>query len=417
MGGRCRRFRPLSTTATALAALVFVVPVGAASSSGSVARLSKPPKPVIVAVIDYGIDVTHPAFAGHLWTNRGEIAGNGVDDDRDGIVDDVHGANMVARSGNPADTNGHGSLVAGLISSNPFPASGDRGGVAPKAKLMILKVDQPDGTIDIAAATRAVAYAVAHGAKIINISWGGRFGSAPFEQALARASAAGVLLVAAAGNSGSDLTNFYPADYPLPTMISVASTCRDPSSLADFSDYDKLNVDIAAPGCSVTGPGMQDGTFWTSDGTSFSAPEVAGAAALLWARHPHLTAVALRRALLGGVSTSAALDGTLWSGGSLSLSGAEQALRKPDRTAPTAFRLLSPARPNVESDGTSATGFSWTQATDPHLAGYELLLDGTPYTGFPSSATSASVVLPAGAHKVGLVAFDRSGNETASAHG
>jgi subtilisin family serine protease len=416
MGARYPRSRALPATAAIVAAVVGVVPSTAAATFGSKGRTSIREKPVVVAVIDSGADLTHPAFAGHLWTNKGEIAGNGVDDDHDGIVDDVHGASMVGGDGNPVDSEGHGSLVAGLISSNPARASGYPGGMAPRAKLMILKVDRPDGTTDIVAAARAVTYAVAHGAKIINISWGGRFDSAPLERALARASAAGVLLVAAAGNDGGDLTNFYPADYALPTMISVASTCRDLSSLADFSNYDKLTVDIAAPGCSIVGPGKQDGTFWTSEGTSFSAPEVAGAAARLWTEHPRLTAVALRRALLAGASTSPALDGRVWSGGSLSLGGAEAALRSPDGTPPAAFRVLSPADGSIQSDGTTATTLTWSRAVDPHLAGYELMLDGAPYTGFASAATSASVVLPAGGHKLGLVAFDRFGNVRASAN-
>jgi subtilisin family serine protease/subtilisin-like proprotein convertase family protein len=239
----------------------------------------------IVAVIDSGVGYNHPDLKANMWHNPGEIPGNGLDDDHDGYVDDAVGYNFVANTGNPADDNGHGTHVAGTIG-----AVGDNGigvaGVDWHVRIMALKFLDASGSGYTSDAVRALNFAVAHGAKVVNASFGGAGYDPALATAIASARAKGAIVVAAAGNDGTDddANPVYPANYAGDNVVSVAATDRD-GRLASFSNYGAKTVDIAAPGVGIYST-LPNGKYGTYSGTSMATPHVAGALALVWDAHP-----------------------------------------------------------------------------------------------------------------------------------
>jgi subtilisin family serine protease len=254
---------------------------------------------VTVAVVDSGIDLSHPDLAANLWTNPGEIPGNGIDDDGNGYVDDVHGYDFVDRDGTPQDANGHGTHVAGIIG-----ARGDNGiggtGVAWQAKLMAVRVLDADARGTTSGVAQGIRYAVANGARIINLSLAGPSSTSDLEDAIVFARDHGVLVVAAAGNDGADLRQSptYPATYREENVLGVAATAPS-GALAPVSDYG-TGADLAAPGVDILSTALGGGYEWRT-GTSMAAPHVAGALVLLAAARPDLDWRGLRDALLAGV--------------------------------------------------------------------------------------------------------------------
>lgn len=252
---------------------------------------------VIVAVIDTGVDYNHPDLRGNLWTNEAERDGlPGVDDDDNGYVDDIRGYNFVSSNNDPIDDHGHGTHCAGLIA-----AVGDNGtdiaGVCWVARIMPVKILTAAGDGSAADAVPAIYYAVANGADIISGSWGGADVSSALRDAVAYAYDQGVIIVAAAGNAGSD-TPFYPAAYP--EVISVAATESNDRRwyLSDYGDW----VDIAAPGreivsllATLPGKAARVGDKSVMSGTSMAAPHVSGTCALLLAANPLLRCDELQR--------------------------------------------------------------------------------------------------------------------------
>src|SRR4051794_18114238 len=192
---------------------------------------------VTVAVIDTGAQLDHPDLAPNLWTNTAEIAGNGIDDDHNGFVDDVHGYDFVGKDGDPTDANGHGTNVAGIIG-----ARGNNGigvaGVAWRARLMIVRALDANGSGTVYDVARGIRYAVANGARIVNLSMAGPDDDPALESAIAEARGAGVLIVASAGNTGADLDTkaAFPASSPSDNVIAVAST-DESGALAPGSSY------------------------------------------------------------------------------------------------------------------------------------------------------------------------------------
>lgn len=246
-----------------------------------------PGEGVVVAVIDTGVDYTHPDLKANIWTNWQESGGTeGVDDDGNGYVDDIYGWNFVSENNNVKDDHGHGTHVAGVI------AMADNGiggvGIAYGAKVMAIKAGQASGTFSSSAIARAVLYAKANGADIINMSFGGYSQSTIVENAL-KSAYTDCLLVAAAGNDGiwtlptPQGANMYPAAYSY--VLGVMATDDSGTSLAGFSNFDLIvaaggEYEIAAPGVSIysTLPG---GRYARWSGTSMACPVVAGAAAVM----------------------------------------------------------------------------------------------------------------------------------------
>ncbi|RME61402.1 MAG: hypothetical protein D6780_01795, partial [Candidatus Dadabacteria bacterium] len=273
---------------------------------------------VIVAIIDTGVDYNHPDLAKNMWHNPNEIPNNGVDDDGNGIIDDVYGANFFAGTGDPLDDNSHGSHVAGVIAG---VSNNNRGivGINWSGKIMALKFLNSFGAGSVAGAVSAIDYAIAKGAKVLNCSWGGPFPSKALQAAITRAEKAGVLIVAAAGNSGndSDKNPLYPAAFKNSNIISVAATDED-DNLASFSNYGTQSVDIAAPGVNILST-IYRGYYYYFSGTSMATPHVAGAAALVWSKYPNESYSQIKKRILNTADKLPTLKGLISSEGRLNL--------------------------------------------------------------------------------------------------
>lgn len=208
-------------------------------------------KLVVVAVLDSGVDYNHPDLAANIWTNPGEIPGNGNDDDGNGFIDDVNGWDFVDNDSNPVDNESHGTHVAGTIA-----AVGNNGigitGVTWTAEIMVLRFLDGFGAGFVSDEVAAIDYAIAKGAQIINASFGSSSFSSAEREAITRAETAGILFVAAAGNDGenNDSTPQYPSNYALDNIIAVAASDQN-DNLASFSDFGPTTVDVAAPGTSI----------------------------------------------------------------------------------------------------------------------------------------------------------------------
>ncbi|MFH2052555.1 MAG: S8 family peptidase [bacterium] len=211
----------------------------------------------MIAILDSGIDLTHPDLAANLYVNAGEIPDNGVDDDGNGFIDDVHGWDFANEDNDPQDDNGHGTFVAGIAGAVANNGVGIAG-VAWRVSLLPLKFLDDQGGGTTANAIRALDYAITMGVGITNNSWGG----GPYSQALCDAITvahqAGVAFVASAGGSSRDLdvTPVYPVCYDVPNVVPVAATDEN-DLLSSLSDYGDETVDLAAPGVSIltTQPG------------------------------------------------------------------------------------------------------------------------------------------------------------------
>ncbi len=239
---------------------------------------------VVVAVIDTGLDVSHPSLKNSLWVNEVEKNGRpGVDDDRNGFVDDVNGWDFVTRSGKIVDRHGHGTHIAGIIAAAPSRED-DFSGVCPGVKIMSLRYYDPNASGDdnLDYTIRGIDYAVKMGVDIINYSGGGNSFSAKEHKALKEAEKKGILVVAAAGNEAnfSDQKPYYPASYSdLKNIVSVAAINEQGLKLPR-SNFGIKNVHIAAPGQSILST-LPGGSFGFHTGTSQATAFVSGIAAQL----------------------------------------------------------------------------------------------------------------------------------------
>ncbi|MFN8369231.1 MAG: S8 family serine peptidase [Bacteriovoracaceae bacterium] len=255
---------------------------------------------IIVAVIDTGISANHSDLKNQVYVNSKEIPDNGIDDDKNGFVDDVSGWNFVNNDHKPIDLNGHGTHVSGTIGAEGNNSIGVTG-INWDIKIMPVQFLDGEGSGNSSDAISAIFYAADNGAKIINASWGGGSFSKSLLDAINYAGKKEVLFVAAAGNdsSNSDAKPSYPASYDSSAIISVAST-DDVGKLSSFSNFGLTQVDLAAPGGKILSTYLND-SYKRLSGTSMATPMVVGLAALMLSYRPDLTLIQLKNGLLNSV--------------------------------------------------------------------------------------------------------------------
>ncbi len=287
---------------------------------------------VIVAVVDTGVDYNHEDLKDVMWSNPGEIAGNGIDDDNNGYIDDIHGINTLVRDEDGKatleimDGHSHGTHVSGTIGAKQNNGIGVAG-VASNVKIMGIRTvpnagDETD--VDVA---EAFLYAARNGARIINCSFGkshNEGGMLVKETIDHIGKEYGVLVVAAAGNSTQNIDKrlTYPASFDSSNLLVVASTTKS-GRLSYFSNYGKVNVDLAAPGSSIysTTPGNR---YSSMSGTSMASPNTAGVAAEVLSHNPEMSAKELKDILMENVSPVSKYTRKMASGGLINLNQALQ---------------------------------------------------------------------------------------------
>ncbi|WP_051633461.1 S8 family serine peptidase [Bacillus sp. UNC41MFS5] len=303
---------------------IFGIPGKAGIDIGAEAAwaVTKGSTSVVIAVIDTGVDINHPDLKAQIWKNPGEVAGDGIDNDKNGYVDDVNGwdfYNIDNTVFDAADGDEHGTHVSGTIAgtANTLGVIG----VAPNVKIMPLKFLGPDGgyTSD---AILAVNYAKAKGVKVTNNSWGGGGFSQALYDAIQNSNS---LFIAAAGNDGTDndASPHYPSNYNLPNVLSVAAI-DNTGNLAWFSNFGATTVDIAAPGQDIlstvpaTTPGNYTNAYDYFSGTSMATPHVTGTAALFLSRNPAAAPLTMKDAILKNSTALSSLKGAVLTGSMLS---------------------------------------------------------------------------------------------------
>jgi len=283
-------------------------------------------KDIVVAVIDTGLNYTHPDLAANAWINPNEIAGNNIDDDGNGYIDDVHGINAITGSGDPMDDQGHGSHCSGSIGGVGNNGTGVAG-VNWNVSIIGMKFLDSDGSGTTADAITCIDYAIWLRNNGINLTvLSNSYGGGGYEQimydAIDAADNAGLLFVAAAGNDSSNNENtaHYPSSYNVANVLAVAATDHN-DSLAYYSNYGVTSVDLGAPGSSILSTTL--GSSYASwDGTSMATPHVAGAAALVLSVNENLSAVEIKDLLMSTGDPIPALNGKTVSGNRLNVKNA-----------------------------------------------------------------------------------------------
>ncbi len=360
----------------------------------------------VVAIIDSGTLTTHPDLAANIWVNPGEIAGNGIDDDANGYIDDTKGWDFFSIDNNP-DDGGHGTHTAGTVG-----AVGNNGvgvaGVAWSCKLMALRFIGPTGgfTSD---AILAVQYATRKSVKVSNNSWGGGAFSQALYDAIGASRSVGHVFVASAGNNGAngDISPSYPAAYNLDNIISVAATDNN-DARASFSNYGATSCDIGAPGVNIYS--TYGTTYGFLNGTSMAGPHVAGAAALVYIQNPAWTYTQVKAKILATARPIAGLAGLCVTGGVLDVNACLGGAAP--NTAPS-VTITSPAAASSTftqgvavtfagsasdlQDGALTAGMTWTSSLQGQI-------------GVGGSFTTSTLVL--GTHVITARATDSGGLTT-----
>jgi thermitase len=250
---------------------------------------------VVVAVTDTGVDYTHPDIKDNMWVNKKETPGNGIDDDNNGLVDDVYGYDFNGNDGDPKDETGsqnpgHGTHCAGILGAVGDNSRGISG-MSQKVSIMASRFLGADGSGDLMGAVKSIDYATANGAHIISASWGAGVSAndaQPITEAISRANDKGVIFVAAASNDGKNNDGYevYPANTPLPNVITVAASGNGDTK-PSWSNYGQAKVTLSAPGENIFSTLPAD-KYGNLSGTSMATPLVSGLVALMLSHNPNL---------------------------------------------------------------------------------------------------------------------------------
>lgn len=272
--------------------------VGADIDAVNAWKITKGSRSVKIAVIDTGIDYNHPDLKSNIWTNTAELNGKpGVDDDKNGYIDDIHGYDFANNDGDPMDDNSHGTHCAGTIGAVHDNGVGVAGVMA-EVSLVPVKFLTGSGSGTLEAAVKSIDYATVVGVDLMSNSWGGGGYTQTLKDAIQRASDAGIIFTAAAGNdsANNDTSPHYPSNYDVPNVVSVAATTAQ-DTLASFSCYGKRTVHIAAPGHRILSTVPNNG-YAVYSGTSMATPHVSGALGLLLAQEGRMSHEDMRERLM-----------------------------------------------------------------------------------------------------------------------
>jgi len=326
----------------------------------------------LIAVIDTGIDYNHPDLKANMWTNPGEIPGDGIDNDGNGVIDDVHGYYPGGNSGDPMDGHSHGSHCAGTIA-----AVGNNGegvtGVMQNARLMAVKIFSDSGRTTAADIVKGLNYANQMGADITSNSWGGGGRSEAIYEAFKAHDAVHVI---AAGNSNydNDKRDNFPSNYDLDNIVAVAATDHKDQK-ASFSQWGATSVDVAAPGVNIysTVP-VSKGSYGNKSGTSMATPHVSGGAGLIMSAYPEASNAEIKARLIHGSDKVASLNDVSVSDGRVNFAASVEN----DQIAPGAPNDFGAAE--VSTRGAT---LSWTSVGDDKWAngaaqGVELFVSDKP---------------------------------------
>ena len=322
---------------------------------------------VVIGSIDTGVDETHPDLDANGWVNAGEIAGNGIDDDSNGYVDDTIGWDFISNDNDPQDGHSHGTHTMGTAAGEGNNGIGVAG-VTWSARIMVLKGCSDGGSCPSSATIPAIDYATDNGAALSSNSWGGGGFSQSMMDAITRAHNAGVLFSAAAGNNGrnTDLSPFYPANYDVPNVISVASMDRF-GNKSGFSNFGATSVDLGAPGSSIYST-TPNGNYGNKSGTSMACPHVSGALAYIMGANPNLTHLDYKQILMDSAEPSDAMAGRSVTGGTLNIRSAlditPPLIIPPENEAPTAD-----AGGTYKGRAFRAITFDGSASSDPNAPG------------------------------------------------
>jgi subtilisin family serine protease len=309
----------------------------------------------LIAVIDTGIDYTHPDLAANIWTNPGEIAGDGIDNDNNGVIDDIHGYYPGGNSGDPMDGHSHGSHCSGTIAGVGNNGIGVTG-VNQNARLMGVKIFSDAGRTTAADIVKGINYATQMGADITSNSWGGGAASEAIKGAF---EASPALHIIAAGNSNydNDKRDNFPSNYDLDNIVAVAATTHT-DERASFSQWGATKVDVAAPGKDIYST-INGGGYASYSGTSMATPHVSGGAALIKSEYPNATNAEIKDRLIFGSDRIPALNDISVSDGRVNFASSLE------------HDTVAPGAPNdFKASNMSSRGgtLSWTSVGDDKWA-------------------------------------------------
>lgn len=271
---------------------------------------------VLIAVIDTGIDINHPDLKDYIWLNRGEVGidskgrrkeTNGIDDDGNGYIDDVHGYDFVENKDATRDLNGHGTHIAGIIAKQLRSHHLNHVKIVP----LTYYSNRISGTEALANSIKCVEYAIKNGVKMINYSGGGIWPNSVEESIFRETEKQGILVVAAAGNeaSNSEKAPFFPANYGFSNLISVTAIDSETMKVLKSSNFGKQSVHVAAPGKDIYST-LPDGSYGFMTGTSQATAAVTGLAALAYSSlGPHSSPELIKELLMGSAEPSRFLAG------------------------------------------------------------------------------------------------------------